>query len=289
MNLTAVYAAVFAQVAISSATYLVAAFALASFAPLELAVLRFAGASLIFAALIAVLPGPALPPRRELPRIVLLGLLGAPLNQGFFLLGLARSSPTHAALLYALTPLSVFALARLRGQERASPKKLGGIAVALLGVNVVLAEKGFAGRTDVLVGDLLIFCAVVCWALYTVAGRDLAKVHGPLRTTGWATIAGCLLTLPLSPWLVEPARLASASTGSWAALVFLCVVTSVVSYLLWYYALARIDASRVAIWSNLQPVGTALLAWLVYATPVSPALFAGGLLVIAGVVLTQRG
>jgi len=53
--------------------------------------------------------------------------------------------------------------------------------------------------------------------------------------------------------------------------------------------LAREDASRVAIWSNTQPVLTAILAWAMYGERFTPVFLGGGALVIAGVALTQRG
>ena len=53
-------------------------------------------------------------PRRELLAMAGLGFLAVPLNQGLFLAGLARTTPGHAALLYALTPVFVFLLARVR-------------------------------------------------------------------------------------------------------------------------------------------------------------------------------
>jgi drug/metabolite transporter (DMT)-like permease len=67
------------------------------------------------------------------------------------------------------------------------------------------------------------------------------------------------------------------------------VIASVISYLLFYWAIARAEASRVAIWSNLQPVLTALLAWLVYGEQLTASFVLGGAMVLAGVVLTQRG
>jgi drug/metabolite transporter (DMT)-like permease len=45
----------------------------------------------------------------------------------------------------------------------------------------------------------------------------------------------------------------------------------------------------VAIWSNLQPVLTAALAWAIYGEPITPTFVAGGVMVLAGVVLTERG
>ena len=67
------------------------------------------------------------------------------------------------------------------------------------------------------------------------------------------------------------------------------MLTSVVAYLIYYWALAQAEASRVAIWSNLQPVLTAVLAWAIYGESLTAPFLAGGAMVLAGVVLTERG
>ena len=84
-------------------------------------------------------------------------------------------------------------------------------------------------------------------------------------------------------------RFATLSATGWASLGYLIVFTSVVAYLAYYWALRRTEASRVAIWSNLQPVLTAGLAWAVYDERLTGAFLAGGAMVLAGVVLTERG
>jgi drug/metabolite transporter (DMT)-like permease len=62
-----------------------------------------------------------------------------------------------------------------------------------------------------------------------------------------------------------------------------------VAYLLYYWAMKQADASRVAVYSNLQPVFTAALAWLLYGEPITATFLVGGAMVLAGVVLTERG
>ena len=71
-------------------------------------------------------------------------------------------------------------------------------------------------------------------------------------------------------------------------ILYLAVLTSVVAYLLWYYALSKTEASKVAIFSNLQPAATAVAAWLILGEALHWELLVGGVLIIAGVRLTQR-
>jgi drug/metabolite transporter (DMT)-like permease len=62
----------------------------------------------------------------------------------------------------------------------------------------------------------------------------------------------------------------------------------VLSYAIWFSALARTDASKVAVFSNLQPVATALAAWVFLSEPLTWEVVVGGGLVLLGVRLTQR-
>ena len=74
---------------------------------------------------------------------------------------------------------------------------------------------------------------------------------------------------------------------AWVGLVYLGLMTSVASYLLWFHALSMKEPSRVAIATNLQPVATAVLAWVFYGQGVTPSFALGAVLVIGGVILTQ--
>jgi drug/metabolite transporter (DMT)-like permease len=273
---------------VSAGTYLAAKRALAELSPWELALARFVLAALCYAVLLARTRVRI--PRRDLLGLAALGVVAIPLNQGFFLAGLAQTTPAHAALLYALTPIFVFLMARWRLAEPSSWTKLAGIGLAFAGVVVVLVSRGTgldAGGT--LQGDLLVLLAVVAWAIFAVGGKPYAERYGALVSTGVAVIFGTIAYLPFGLALSSPASFQRLSPAGWGSLAYLVVVTSVLSYLLYYWALRRTEASRVAIWSNLQPVLTAPLAWALLGDLMGAGLVAGGAMVLSGVLLTQRG
>lgn len=272
---------------LSAGTYLAAKRALGELSPFELALARFAMSGVLYAVLVAR-RAPRIP-RRDLVALAALGVVAVPLNQGLFLAGLARSTPGHAALLYALTPIFVFLLARVRLGERATLAKLGGILLAFVGVLVVLAARGALEGAAAVGGDLLILGAVAAWAIYAVAGKPYAERYGATVSTGVSLLAGTILYLPFGFALSDAASFARLSATGWLALAYLATLTSVVSYLIYYWVLARAEASRVAIWANLQPVLTALLAWAAYGDRLTLPFVAGGAMVLAGVVLTERG
>ncbi len=279
----------FVHSALSAGTYLAGKRALVELAPVELALVRFAIAAVAHA-IVLVRLRPRLE-RRDLLGLAALGVLAVAVNQVLFLAGLALSTPGHAALLYALTPLFVFLVEWARGTERATRRKIAGIAIALAGTVVVLGGRGLlgvAGARDVLRGDLLLLLAVVAWAFYAVGGKAYAARYGGLVTGSVTLVAGTLVCAPLGAAFLHARALARLSPVGLASVVYLVVVTSVVAWLIYYWALGRAEASRVAIWSNLQPVLTALLAWAMYGEALSVPFAVGGGLVVAGVVLAER-
>ena len=275
--------------ALSAGTYLAAKRALGELSAFELALARFSLAGVLYGALLW--RRRVRVARRDVAALFALGVVAVPLNQGLFLAGLERSTAGHAALLYALTPIFVFLIARARLRERATAGKVAGIAIAFAGVLVVLFARGVVGSGEArsaLLGDLLILGAVVAWAVYAVSGKVYAERYGAVASTGVSLLFGTVCYLPVGVALSRAGSFAALSPGGWSAIAYLVVLTSVVSYVIYYWSLARAEASRVAIWSNLQPVLTALLAWALQGERLTTSFVAGGAMVLAGVVLTER-
>ena len=287
------YGALVVHTFASAGTYLFAKRALTEIPALPLGLLRFAGASLCLSLLMLRLRprGQRLPPPALRRKLLLLAFVAVPVNQGFFLYGLQLSTAAHAALLYTLTPLFVLLLAQALLGEWPGYRTLVGTALALGGTVWVLLSRGLDVSRGPLFGDLLIVVAVIAWAIYTTEGREIVAQNGALATISWTLIGGTLLYLPLGLGsLLVPAHRAEllrASPEAWRGVAYLIVVTSVIAYLLWYWALKHLPAARVAIFTNLQPLATATLAHFFLGEVITPSFVAGAVVVIGGVALAQ--
>ncbi|MEO6462356.1 MAG: DMT family transporter [Candidatus Eisenbacteria bacterium] len=289
-----VVAALLLYTLLAAATFIVARVALDEFDPLALAQLRFVVASAALLVLVLVRRGGGglralLPPRGDRAAVAWLGVLGTPINQALFLLGLQRTTPAHAALLYALTPILVLALALARRQERLVPLRVLGLGLAFAGVVLLLFARGLAAERASLAGDALVLAAVCAWAAYTAKSRELLTRLDPLLVTAAATLFGTFVFLPIGVPAVLVQDFARVSARGWLGLAYIALVTSVLTYLIWSWALARSEASRVAGFSNLQPVAAALLAWLLLGTPLTVHFVLSAAVVLAGVALAERG
>ncbi len=283
-----VYGAILGQTLVSGFTYLAASRAMTELPPAAVLVVRVLLSAVLFGAILALTPGPRLPPRGTWRTLVLFGFLVGPLNQGLFLVGLERSRPVHAALLYALQPIGVYLVMLAARREHTSAYRFAGIGLAFAGVAVLLLGHGLRDALAPLVGDLFILGGVGAWVVYTTEGSRFAAEHGPIRTTAWSMIAAAVWLLPAAPFVVDVGRWVGASPTALGCVAFLVAFTSVLSYLLWYYALTRLEPSRVAVFANLQPVVTALAAWALLGQALVWEVAVGGGLVLVGVRVAQR-
>lgn len=196
------------------------------------------------------------------PAFIALGLLGVVGNFALQTIGLRYTGAADAALIIALTPLPIAVLAALFLNERLRRRQLLGIAVSMLGVVLITGVGGEVGVAAV-VGDLLIVLSTLSWAGYTLLTKRLAERH----SAGVVTIAGIGWGLAfLAPAAAVETLVASPpelSLLGFAALAYLGVAASGVTFLLWNYALKSVGASVAGTFLNLIPVFGLVFALLV--------------------------
>ncbi|HUO29559.1 MAG TPA: DMT family transporter [Bryobacteraceae bacterium] len=288
MNKPAVlYALIVLMVAFWAGNYIAGKIALREFPPLLLAGVRIAMAGILILPLYAWRHGAELHSLE--PRLVMLGLLGVTLNQVFFMIGLSLTSLAHAALINGLTPILVLLLAYLRGLERMTTRKVAGMIVALAGVALLKALEPASGGQATWSGDSFILCGALCFALFTVFGKETAKRYDSITLNTVAYVAGAIALSPITVWQAGRHPLATISAGAWMAVLYMAMFSSVVAYLIYYYALTRIAASRVAAFSYLQPVFALGLGAAILNESIGAPEIGSGLVILTGVYLAERG
>ena len=286
---SSVYLVLLLQSLLASGTHLVAKVAARDVEPFTLTLVR----SLIAAgavSLLMLIRGRFPRIRREdWPLVLFLSFLAIPLNQFMFLWGIGSTTPSNAALLYATTPILVLLFSRWLLGERLTRRKLIGVGLGFAGVLVVILERGVDASMQYVGGNLIIYGAVLAWGLYTVLGKKLIAQYGPLDASAVTLLSGTLIFLPIG--IVPALRFDYETLGvwTWGQIFYLGVITSVVAYLLWYYALARVEAGKAALFANLQPILTAVLAVALLGQEITIQFIVGGVVVILGVIIAQFG
>jgi drug/metabolite transporter (DMT)-like permease len=216
--------------------------------------------------------------------IYFLGFL-ATFNQFLYLYGMKYTTAANGALLYAATPIFVLLLSGYLLKEEITFRKLSGIFLAFLGVTIVIFERGISASAEFTFGNIVILIAVITWALFTILGKPLVLQLGALSATASANFAGLLLFLPFGIYGASTFPFEQLHSSDWAGILYLGIGTSVIGYLLWYYALRRIDASRLAVFSNGQPIVASIMSVIFLDASISRQFVIGGIITIAGVIL----
>jgi drug/metabolite transporter (DMT)-like permease len=227
-----------------------------------------------------------LPPARDLALLLVASLLGVTLNMVLYLEGLARSTPTNAALMMGVIPIATFGFAALARQERFSAVRLAGVVVALVGAS----SRFWAERPELAnehrLGNLLMVGNALCYAGFFVVARPLLTRHPPLVVIAWVF----LLSVPFVPFFAHGVDLvpATATFAHWRAMAFILVFPTVLAYLLNTFALAHVRASTAATYIYVQPLITATASALVLNEEMTRSMFLSGVLVFGGIWLVSR-
>ena len=259
--------------------------------PFALNALRFPLAAAAFWLVLRTRGGVRRPALEDVPRILLLGLVGNVVYQVCFIQGLDLTLAGNASLLLATTPIWTLVLSSVAGHERPSLRVTAGIGCTLMGI--VLIVLGREGRptlqASTVRGDLLMLGAAVLWSAYTVWGRTPVARYGPLRMTAWSLwIATPVIVLMGIPSL-RSAELTSVSPGAWLGVVYAGVLSIAVAYVLWYRGVQLLGNSRTAVYSNLVPVTALVTAWLWLGESPTVGQLAGACVILSGLWLSRTG
>ncbi len=220
-------------------------------------------------------------------KIIIAGLIIIPFNQVLFLLGQSKTSAAHSSLLFATIPIFLYILAIIFLKEKATIRRTIGIMIASGGVFIILSGGRVEFGSEYLFGDLLILIAVLAWAIGTVILKPMAVKYGAFRVTGLALIYGSILYFPFGLYKTTEHSLTNITSTGWLSIFYMAVVVSIIAYFLWYWTLKYMEASRIAVLHNIQPLIATVVAAFILGETISGTFVLGGCIAIGGVVLTE--
>ena len=266
-----------------SSAYASIAYALSAFTPGELAFGRLLFASGVFL-LYLRWRRIALPPPAAWPPLLGLGVIGLGVYHLCLNLAETRVASGTAALLIALLPAATAATSALWLRERLSVRTLVGLAVALGGVVLVVADRGgvqFQPRA------LLVLVSVLAAAVYFTGQKSWMRRYGAEAVTAVALLGGTLAAAPFG--LALPRALAAAPLPRLAALLWLALAPTFLGYLTWNLAIHRSSATQVSSFIYCSSPLAVLIGWLWLGERPGVLTLAGGAVVIGGVILANTG
>jgi drug/metabolite transporter (DMT)-like permease len=212
----------------------------------------------------------------------------------------------------AATGLVLFNVALVEGSRHAEPAVLGvavacvppllavvgpllegsrprgpAIAAALVVTGGAVLVQG-VGRTD---GIGLGWAVVVfaCEAMFTLLAIPVLRKHGPWGVSAHTTWLAAVMFAVIGGLREGPGALARLDAHQWLATCYLAVVVTAVAFVLWYSCVGRIGASRAGLLAGVAPVAAAISGILLGHPAPRPLVWAGIVVVAAGLAVGLRG
>jgi drug/metabolite transporter (DMT)-like permease len=271
-----------------SVNYVVAKLTLTHLDALTLASFRFQLSAALLLVICSIQPTRTPLRSRDVWTILYLGFFGFAVNQGAFVIGLSLTTSQHSVVIIALGPIVILLLATALKLEKLTTAKSLGMVISFCGVLVLEADQGSPLHSPLLLGDLITLVGTLGFSIYTVLGKRVASAYDAISMTTFNATAAALLWLPLA--IRQGMRLDWKGVGwaGWTGLSYMVAFSSVGGYLLFYWLLGHMEASRVVVVNYLQPIVVVLLSIPLLGERPTGWLVASGSLVILGVYLAEH-
>lgn len=227
---------------------------------------------------------------RQWVLVAALGVSGVFLYNIFFFNGLRFIPASRASLIVAVNPVVTAIASAVVFREKITWLRWLGIGLSMAGAVIVIAhgQPSNLWNGGINAGDVLIFGCVLVWTVYTLVGKVALRGLSPLTAVTYSSAVGCvaLLAMAVTEGLFDSYQ--TIGLNAWAAIGFMAVFSTALAFNWFYEGVKAIGASQAAVFGNLVPVFAVLLAVLVLGERIDTSTVTGGVLVLAGVMLTNR-
>lgn len=225
------------------------------------------------------------PARRDVFLLVAIGFFFAA-DLGFWHASILRTHVANATLLVCLASTFAALAGWILFRERITGLLLAGVVTALAGSGLLMVRSLMTGRRN-LVGDALGLLAALFYAAYLLGIARLRARISTATAMAWSGV-GATVGLLAAALLLGESMLPATPRG-WLTLGALALVGQVAGQTLIAYALAHLSMAFSAVSLLVQPVVAALLSWWLFGEALAAVQFAGGALILAGIVAARIG
>lgn len=257
--------------------------------PIHLALLRFILSSVLFFILLKINYKDYTVDKKDKPLLWFLGIIGVALYFYIQHTGLNHTTTVNSSIIMGTSPIfTMFLSTTLFNQEKLTLNKIFGAIIAFMGVFLVFTDgKGISIGGSTLLGDLLILTNSICWAFFTVLGKNLVDKYDPFVVIAHIYIYATITMLPLTFITNFFSSIRNISFNTWIAALYLAIFCSVYGFYMWYKGIKILGAPRTAMFNYINPVVAVTVGIFFLKETWSIYTIIGGMLVFIGVYLAS--
>ena len=216
------------------------------------------------------------------PQLLLLGILNYAIPFALFPYAEEHVASSIIGVINGMTPMTTVIVSQLwPGGEKATPNKIAGVVIGLLGAVLLASPSLGAGSTEV-VALLAALVATLCYALTLNYARRFKGLDS--ATVASSSLTGAaIVMIPIALFFSGVPVITKAET--WASLFGIAVFSTSFSFLLVYWLLPRVGATNLSLNTFITPISAILLGVLVLHEGMAPIQIAGIAVIFIGLVV----
>jgi drug/metabolite transporter, DME family len=228
-------------------------------------------------------------PARDLGYCFLLGTLGVAVSNYFYYVAIQRINVAVAIIVQYTAPVWVLVYVVARGQQKLSVQKVAAVAMALIGIALVIGLLGSGSISSLRIdayGLVAALLASFSFAFYNIGGHRILARYDRWRVLVWTLAAATAFWLVVNPpWKIMRAHYMLAQ---WLFLLVFSMISVLGAFSLYFLGLQHLEPTRAIIASCLEPVFSILLAVVLLGEILRPIQSFGIAFVLAAIIIVQR-
>jgi drug/metabolite transporter (DMT)-like permease len=233
----------------------------------------------------------AFPKGSEWWYFALLGFLGISFHQWLQSNGLKTAQATTTSWIVSTSPAFIAILGWLVLKEKLNLVQSLGIALAMVGVMVVVSKGDLFSLADGkfgTYGDFLILISAVNWAVFSILSRRGLLHHPSTMMTFWVMTIGWLITSVAFFTNKNYVDFPQLDTRGWMAMIYLGVFTTGLAYIAWFDALSQLPAAQTGAFLFIEPLTSMVVAAIILNEKITPVSVLGGAVILVGIWMVNR-
>ncbi|MCZ2096779.1 MAG: EamA family transporter [Anaerolineae bacterium] len=281
--LVAAFAAIYL---IWGSSYIAIHFAIQTIPPFLMTGFRFASAGVLLIGW-AMLRGTPLPTRANWRAAAVVGGIMFLLNNSTIVWAEGHGVPSGiVAVLVATVPMWIVVLTWLKpGGTFPGSIVIAGLALGFVGIIVLLNPDSHMAVNPI--GAVGVLFGSFAWAYGSLYSKTAPLPKSAILSIGMQLLSGGVMQLVVSAALGELGQfdIAQVSLTSFAATIYLAVVSSIIAYSAFVWLMQVVAPEKVATYAYVNPVVAVFLGWLLASEPLTPRTLGGTAIIILAVVL----
>lgn len=260
--------------------------ALENISPFTLAFFRFFGATFL---LLPFAIQNLKIEKRDWGKIILLSFFGITINITFFFLGLKLAPSVNAPIILSSGPVFLYLFSLVILKEKFHPKLLVGTLISLIGVLLIVGQPILTGKLDgEFVGNIFFLLAMFGSVGHTIVSKEILSEYNALTVTFWSFLIGSLTFLPFFIFEAKAfSPFATLDSRGAVGLVFGIFLSSALAYFLFEWAVKKLEAQEVGIFTYIDPIIAVIIAIPLLGETITPLFIIGSILIFIGIFLAE--